>query len=148
MTAAPKLTDLELALLIVERDTCQYKKERIDELINKIGKAKGISNVIETPKTAATSDAKTIPGKAPEITFTTLNFERLKSVQLGDFEIAYKANNVEDKWTYAFNILSDSKATIKDRYHSEGYQFSYWVYDEGKIYRQKLSQRHKGGSLS
>jgi hypothetical protein len=136
MTDSPQLTDLELTLLIIERDICQYKKERIDELLNKIGEARGISRAIETPSTAPTPNAKD-----EETAFTLLKFEAQKGAQLGDFDVAYKANNIEDKWTYVFNTLRNSHATIKDRYHGEGYQFSYWVYGEGKIYRQKLKQK-------
>lgn len=136
MTDAPQLTDLELTLLIIERDTCQYKKERLDELLNKVGETQGISHAIETPSTAKTPNAKD-----EKTTFTLLKFEPQKGVKLGDFDIAYKTNNIEDKWTYAFNILRNSHATIKDRYHGEGYEFSYWIYGEGKIYRKKLEPK-------
>jgi hypothetical protein len=136
MTNTPQLTDLELTLLIIERDTCQYKKERIDELLNRVGEAQGISNAVEKTSNAATPNAK-----HEETAFTLLKFEPQKGAQLGDFDIACKANNIEDKWTYAFNTLKKANATIKDRYHSEGYQFSYWIYGEGKIYRQKLKPK-------
>ena len=136
MTDTPQLTDLELELLIIERDTCQYKKERLNELLNKIGEAQGISNAIEPSSTATGPNAK-----EKETTFTLLKYEPQKSPQLGDFDIAYKANNIEHKWNYSFNILKNSQATIKDRYHDQGYQFSYWVYGEGKIYRQKLKPK-------
>jgi hypothetical protein len=73
-----------------------------------------------------------------EITFTTLKFDPMKGEKLGDYEIAYKTNNIADKFESAYNVLRASNATIKDRYHGNGYQFSYWIYGEGKIYRQKL----------
>ena len=76
-----------------------------------------------------------------EVTFTTLKFEPQQGAKLGEYEIAYKASNLEDKWRPAYNILRNSNATIKERYHGEGYEFSYWVYDEGKIYRQKLKPK-------
>lgn len=136
MTYTPQLTDLEIELLIIERDTCQYKKERLEELLNEIGKAQGIYIPIAPSSTATGSNAK-----EKETTFTLLKYEPQKSPQLGDFDIAYKANNIEHKWNYAFNILKNSQATIKDRYYNQDYQFSYWVYGEGKIYRQKLKPK-------
>ena len=76
-----------------------------------------------------------------EITFTTLKFEPQQGSKLGVFEVAYKQNNLQDKWQSAYNILRNSNATIKDRYHGETYQFSYWLYGEDKIYRQKLKPK-------
>ena len=38
-----KLTDYEFSMLIIERNICNYKAEQIDELLNKIGEAKGLS---------------------------------------------------------------------------------------------------------
>jgi hypothetical protein len=76
-----------------------------------------------------------------EVTFTTLRFEPQQGAKLGDFEVAYKQNNLSDKWQSAYNILRNSNATIKDRYHGETYQYSYWLYGEDKIYRQKLKPK-------
>jgi len=56
-------------------------------------------------------------------------------------QAGYKANNSEDTWNQAYNILKTSNATIKDRYHDEGYVFSYWLYEGNKIYRQKLKPK-------
>lgn len=76
-----------------------------------------------------------------EITFTNLRFEAQQGAKLGQFEVAYKQNNLQDKWQSAYNILRNSNATIKDRYHGETYQYSYWLYGEDKIYRQKLKPK-------
>lgn len=76
-----------------------------------------------------------------ELTFTTLKFEAQQGTKLGDFEVACKQNNLPDKWQSAYNILRVNNSTIKDRYYSETYQFSYWLYDEDKIYRQKLKPK-------
>ena len=76
--------------------------------------------------------------KVEEKTFSELRFEREEGPRIGTFEAAYKANNQLDKWTKAYNILINSKATVKDRYHKEGFQHSYWVYEGNKLYRQKL----------
>jgi hypothetical protein len=76
-----------------------------------------------------------------EVNFTTLAFEAQQGAKLGDYEIAHKASNLEDKWRQAYNILRNSNATIKDRYHCSDYQYSYWLYAQDKIYRQKLKPK-------
>ncbi len=76
-----------------------------------------------------------------EINFTTLKFETQQGAKLGEYEIAYKANNLDDKWRPAYAILRSSNATIKDRYHGDTYAYSYWLYGEDKIYRQKLKPK-------
>jgi len=81
------------------------------------------------------------PAAVVETTFTTLRFDPAKGEKLGDYEIAYQSGNIADKFTQAYNILKVNNATIKDRYHGQGYAFSYWIYGEGKIYRQKLKER-------
>jgi len=80
------------------------------------------------------------PPTIQELTFTTLKFDSQKGDKLGEFEIAYKTTNPPDKFDQAFNILRNSNATIKERYHGQAYAYSYWIYGEGKIYRQKLKQ--------
>ena len=76
-----------------------------------------------------------------ELTFTTLKFESMQGEKLGSYEIAYKPNNINDKFSQAYNILKASNATIKSRYHGKTYQFSYWIYGEDKIYRKKLEPK-------
>jgi hypothetical protein len=73
-----------------------------------------------------------------EETFTVLRFEPQKGEHLGDFEVAYKAGNLPDKWVHAFNVLRQNNSVISSRYHGEGYVYSYWLYGEWKIYRQRL----------
>ena len=75
-----------------------------------------------------------------EESFSTLRFEAMKGDKLGDYEIAFKSGNIEGKWQSAYNVLAASNATIKERYHGAGYAFSYWLFGEGKIYRQRLKQ--------
>ena len=36
-----KLSDFEISMLVIDRDTAQFRVERIDELLNKVGEAKG-----------------------------------------------------------------------------------------------------------
>jgi hypothetical protein len=81
------------------------------------------------------------PSAVKEETFTCLKFEAMKGVRIGDFEVAYKEQNLPEHWNGAFNVLKQSNATISNRYHGEGYQYSYWLYGEGRIYRQRLSQQ-------
>ena len=90
--------------------------------------------------TLAPKEAKEKP-TVPEEKVSSLKFEPQEGTKLGSYEVAYKTNNPTDKWTEAFNILRSSNATIQERYHSKSYQFSYWLYGEGKIYRQKLKEK-------
>jgi hypothetical protein len=75
-----------------------------------------------------------------EETFMLLKFEPQRGAQIGSYDVAYKANNIEEKWTHAFNVLRQNNSTINSRYHGPAYVFSYWLYGESKIYRQKLKQ--------
>ena len=72
-----------------------------------------------------------------ELTFSTLKWDQQKGAQLGEFDKAYKASNIEEKWKHAFYMLRSSNATIKDRYHGTGYSYSHWIFGQDKIYRQK-----------
>ena len=77
-----------------------------------------------------------------ELTFSILKWDPQKGAQLGEFYAAYKASNIEEKWQHSFNILRSSNATIKYRYHGTGYSYSYWVYGQDKIYRQKPTPKN------
>ena len=55
-------------------------------------------------------------------------------------EVAYKAQNIPDRFQQAFNILSKNNATISSRYHGEAYVYAYWLYGADKIYRQKMKR--------
>jgi len=78
-----------------------------------------------------------------EKVFLELKFEQQTGAKLGSFELSNKTNpeNHADKWNMAFDILSKAKATIQERYHGKDYQFSYWLYGEGRIYRQRLKEK-------
>ena len=89
----------------------------------------------------AASERKSESASALELTFTMLRFEPQQGAKLGEYEVAQKTNNLPDKWNNAYNILKVNNASIKDRYHGEGYQYSYWLYVEDKIYRQKLKPK-------
>ena len=81
------------------------------------------------------------PTAVKEMSFTTLKWDAQTGSKLGDFDVAYKASNIEDKWQHAFDILRSSNATIKERFHRGSYSYSYWVYGQDKIYRQKLTPK-------
>ena len=78
-----------------------------------------------------------------ELNFSTLKYEIQQGTKLGEYEIAHKQSNLEDKWRPAYAILRNSNATIKDRYDGQDYLYSYWLYGEDKIYRQKLPNMGK-----
>jgi hypothetical protein len=99
--------------------------------------SKALNEYIETLATPGAKEPSTV---VQETTFTILKFESQQGARIGEHEVAYKASNIEDKWQHALNILRNSNATIKDRYHGEDYQFGYWLYGQDKIYRQKLQK--------
>jgi len=88
-------------------------------------------------QTAAKKGVSTVQ----EETFACLKFEPQKGSRIGEFEVANKEQNAEAQWLRAYNILKEAGATISNRYHGEGYQHAYWLYGEGKIYRQKIKQK-------
>ena len=141
MSETLKVTDFEVSLLIIERNACQFKIEQIDELLNRIGEAKGIPDAGK--QAPAVPEAKNDPAAVQEITFTTLKFDPQKGAKLGDYDVAFKESNLADKFRYAFSVLKHSNATIQNRYHGQGYEYSYWVYGEDRIYRQKLKSKAK-----
>ena len=102
--------------------------------------ADAANEYIDSMAPTAAKDNKPLAA-VQELNFTTLRFEASKGSKLGEFEIAYKQNNLPDKWSSAHNILRNSNATIKTRYYGDDYQYSYWLYGEDKIYRQKLKPK-------
>jgi len=113
----------EVEFLIKVRDACQMMADAANESIESM-----------TPPEAKTASVQ-------EVTFAMLRFEPQQGAKLGEYKIAYKASNIEDKWRPAYSILRNSNATIKNRYHGENYLYSYWLYGEDKIYRQKLKPK-------
>jgi hypothetical protein len=119
--------DNQVEFLVKLRDGCQMIADATNEYIDSLA----------PPETKEKNQVTTVQ----EITFTTLNFEAQQGAKLGQFEVAYKQNSLADKWQSAYNILRNSNATIKDRYHGDTYVYSYWLYGEDKIYRQKLKPK-------
>lgn len=75
-----------------------------------------------------------------EETFSILKYEKQQGNRLGEFEVAYQTHNIPEKWSHAYGILRRNNATINNRYHGTSYTYSYWLYGDGKIYRQKLKR--------
>jgi hypothetical protein len=120
--------DKQVEFLVKLRDASLMIADAANEFIDALAPPE----VRENKKATAT---------VQEVTFTTLRFEPQQGAKLGEYEVAYKQNNLQDKWSSAYNILRNSNATIKDRYHGEGYQYSYWLFAEDRIYRQKLKPK-------
>jgi len=118
----------QVEFLVKLRDASLMLADAANEYIDSLAP----TEVKETSKT---------PAAVQEITFSTLKFEAQQGARLGEFEIAYKQNNLPDKWQSAYNILRINNSTIKNRYHGDTYQYSYWLYGEDKIYRQKLKPK-------
>lgn len=76
-----------------------------------------------------------------EETFTILKFEKQEGSHIGQFEVAYREQNLSDKWNSAYNVLRMNNSIIGNRYYGDSYVHSYWIYGEGKIYRQKRKNR-------
>lgn len=127
-----RLSDFEIFMLIIERDVAQFKVGQIDELLNQYGQAKGY---IDSEKESPSSKA----GFVKEITFSILTFDNQKGSRLGDFQVAYKAKNLPEKFSPAYGILKANNATIANRYRGPNYNFSYWLFNaKDRIYRQKV----------
>ena len=73
-----------------------------------------------------------------EETFNILKFDKQQGARIGEYGVAYKSKNIPDKFQQAWNILNKNNAVIGNRYCGEGYVYSYWLYGENKIYKQKL----------
>lgn len=102
------------------RNAFQGVAEAIDAYINFLGKPMEPTSFVK------------------EETFTILKFEPAKGERLGEYEVAHKSSNLPDKWSHAFNILRRNNAVINSRYSGPNYQFSYWLYGDNRIYRQRL----------
>lgn len=131
------LSDFEIQMLLIERNTCHYRTEQIDELLNKIGAAKGLQDSQKTPEKTAKPSGPS-PVTVQEIAFTMLKWDPQQSDKIGTYETAAKATNDSTKWSAAHDILNEAKASIKDRLHGASYQYAYWLFGQDKIYRQKL----------
>jgi len=55
-----KLSDFEISILVIERDTAQFKASRIDELLNEYGRAKGFVDAEKKETTTKSYDVEKI----------------------------------------------------------------------------------------
>lgn len=84
-----------------------------------------------------------VKAKLPEETFSILKWQSEKGFHLGDYEVAYKNQNVLENWQHCFNILKQNNAVIGNPFHLEGYQYRYWIFPEkygDRIFRKKLNE--------
>jgi len=75
-----------------------------------------------------------------EEAFNLLKWEASKGEKLGEFECAFKASNMPDKWNHAFNILRANNATIKNHFAPDDFIHRYWLYldkYQDRIFRKK-----------
>lgn len=75
-----------------------------------------------------------------EEAFNLLKWESQKGERLGNFEVAFRASNLPDKWNHAFNILRANNATIKNHFAHEGFAYHYWLYldkYQDRIFRKR-----------
>lgn len=109
----------------------EYHVKRRDAYLRLADAENQILEALAPPDTQTTVAVK-------EEAFSILTFEPQQGTKIGSYEVAYKADNLEDKWAHAYSILRQGNSTINARYRGPGYVYSYWIYGEGKIYRQKL----------
>jgi hypothetical protein len=78
-----------------------------------------------------------------EVFLKLLAWEPSKGEKLGDYETtSRKANNNSDTFNHAYNVLKANNAAINNRFHGEGFTYTFWLYVEKPdvIYRQVLKK--------
>ncbi|MEM2108762.1 MAG: hypothetical protein QXL10_05720 [Candidatus Bathyarchaeia archaeon] len=119
-----KFTDFEITMLIIERNTCEYKREQIEELLNEIGKTKGFVDSSETEPATIKED---------KIDFENLSWEK-KQGEKGEYEqTSEKANQNNSLW-------QQLKAALKEHdgfWQNNGYK--YWFHRSNAA----IIDRHK-----
>ena len=98
--------------------------------------ADGVNKLLETtePKEELKPEKTAVPEKSFDLTYT-----KHTGAKLGEFQIADEKDSPTDLYKRALNILKQNKATIKDRYHGNGFVYGYWEY-QNKIWRKKLKK--------
>jgi len=104
-----KLSDFEISMLVIERNSCQHKAELIDEFLNKIGEAKGYSEAKKTSPPAE-NEPNQLSGK----NFDNLPWKSYKTKQAaGPDDAAWIFSNTEDAKALLSALKSkDGKAKI------------------------------------
>ncbi len=105
-------SDYEISMLIIERDTCYSKAQQIDELLNRIGQAKGFIDAGKgkAPKQATETTASALPG----IDIDKLSWKSYKTKQdAKPDEAAWIFSNTEGASALLASLKSnDGKKTI------------------------------------
>jgi hypothetical protein len=118
----PKLNDLEISLLLIERDVAQYRMERIDELINNIGEAQKLAETLEKePK-----DTRRWNWNPNDIRWTDATGNK------GSYEKSEDYNSLDHK------ALIKDLASHQGKLSREG--FFYWLFENGSTIGRKKKQ--------
>ncbi|MCJ7470292.1 hypothetical protein MUO74_07330 [Candidatus Bathyarchaeota archaeon] len=120
------MSEARINALVKARDGLRMAADAIDEYLETMAP-------VGVKQASAASAVK-------EETLNILKFEPQEGAKIGAYDVAYKGNNIEDKWVHAYSVLRQANSTINARYRGPGYVYSYWIYGEGKIYRQKLKR--------
>ena len=104
-----KLSDFEILVLVTRRNVCQYEVEQTDEILNKIGEAKGLSDAGKTP-----TPTKNEPSQLPGTDFDKFPWKSYKTKQVaGPDEAAWIFSNAEGAEALLSTLKSkDGKAKI------------------------------------
>ncbi len=95
-------------------------------------------------KVDASRDTSRMKSALPEDSFNLLTWQDESGVSLGAFQVAYKNQNLPEKWQYCFNVLKANNAVIGKSFHQEGYVHRYWIYSEkydDRVFRKKLTDK-------
>lgn len=95
-------------------------------------------------KLDASRDALRMKSMLPEDSFNLLTWQDESGVSLGAFQVAYKNQNLPEKWQYCFNVLKANNAVIGKSFHQDGYLYRYWIYPEkyeDRVFRKKLTDK-------
>jgi hypothetical protein len=89
-------------------------------------------------------ESKPKPLISEALTFSeALKWVDEKGSKLGDYQVAYKNQNMPDRWLHAWNVLKANNSVIGNPFHEEGYEYCYWIYPEkytDRIFRKKLNE--------
>lgn len=104
-----KLSDFEISMLVIERNSCQHKVELIDEFLIKIGEAKEYSEAAKTSPPEQ-NESSQLPGK----NFDNLPWKSYKTKQAaGPNDAAWIFSNAKDAEALLSALKSqDGKAKI------------------------------------
>lgn len=114
-----KLTDFEITMLVIERDTAQFKAGRIDELLNKCGRAKGF-----------------VDAEKKEFLWDASKIEWIKTEGAKGIYERYPEQGKKPEVTNDYrNILADLKAH-QGKMRRKGY--FYWIFTDQATVGRKL----------